>query len=466
MFSRIKSFISKDCLGLATFAAILLIWAATCYENLGLSISRYGFTLGSSLFLLGFLTFVGLMLYQKNPRVSWVSFCLTGFAAAIPFLFPLSAVLTYPLLLILGYVAGFHLLQASHVMLRARQLATCVGFTLFFTILGVLFMELYRGYAAFAGPLLHLTLSGLLPVGYLWWQNRGGMVERDQGDIAKTNAAPAPPLAFVLSVSIVGLMFAYFFSTVIVQRLAAEHLQDFYNWSYVFYFVALLIMIFVMIGRDLLRIWVIFYSLFGCGVAVSLAALISRLSPMPALILFSVSAAGLDYLFWLCFAHESLRRRNSAFFMIGLFAYWTIVETMTFVGNRAQAVAFAEIWAVLGVGLGFLLVASYSIVQLKRSNAQGDGELQVQELQEQELLNLQKKTRADVSVGGSSMLKELTATEQRVYELVVLGKSNREIADELRVSTNTVKFHMRNILQKTEVKNRIELLAKSRILSP
>jgi len=51
----------------------------------------------------------------------------------------------------------------------------------------------------------------------------------------------------------------------------------------------------------------------------------------------------------------------------------------------------------------------------------------------------------------------LTAAEKRVYELVLLGYPNQKIADTLFISINTVKFHVKNILAKAEVKNKYSL---------
>ncbi|MEO8504160.1 MAG: response regulator transcription factor [Acidobacteriota bacterium] len=53
----------------------------------------------------------------------------------------------------------------------------------------------------------------------------------------------------------------------------------------------------------------------------------------------------------------------------------------------------------------------------------------------------------------------LTDREQQVLELLVRGvTSNRKLAHELNVSENTVKFHVRNILDKLHLHNRAEVV--------
>ncbi|MDD2923109.1 MAG: response regulator transcription factor [Anaerolineales bacterium] len=50
----------------------------------------------------------------------------------------------------------------------------------------------------------------------------------------------------------------------------------------------------------------------------------------------------------------------------------------------------------------------------------------------------------------------LSDREIDVLKLIAAGKSNRDIANELSISENTIKFHIKNILQKLSVANRIE----------
>ena len=63
---------------------------------------------------------------------------------------------------------------------------------------------------------------------------------------------------------------------------------------------------------------------------------------------------------------------------------------------------------------------------------------------------------------AASPLDDLTERERQILELVAGGDSNKEIAADLGLSEKTVKHHMTNILQKLQVRNRVEaaLLAK------
>ena len=55
---------------------------------------------------------------------------------------------------------------------------------------------------------------------------------------------------------------------------------------------------------------------------------------------------------------------------------------------------------------------------------------------------------------------DLSARERDIFRMVISGRTNGEIAEALFISENTVKYHVRNILQKTGCKNRNELQKK------
>ena len=56
----------------------------------------------------------------------------------------------------------------------------------------------------------------------------------------------------------------------------------------------------------------------------------------------------------------------------------------------------------------------------------------------------------------TTRLDDLTGRERQILELLTTGCSNKEIARELDLSEKTVKHYMTNILQKLQVRNRVE----------
>jgi len=61
----------------------------------------------------------------------------------------------------------------------------------------------------------------------------------------------------------------------------------------------------------------------------------------------------------------------------------------------------------------------------------------------------------------------LTSREKEVFDLLVLNKTTREIAEELEISEKTVRNHISNVMQKLGVKGRagavVELLKMNEI---
>jgi DNA-binding NarL/FixJ family response regulator len=58
---------------------------------------------------------------------------------------------------------------------------------------------------------------------------------------------------------------------------------------------------------------------------------------------------------------------------------------------------------------------------------------------------------------------ELSPREREVLELVSLGATNKEIANQLYISVGTVKNHIHNILEKLHLKNRAQMAAYARM---
>jgi len=75
--------------------------------------------------------------------------------------------------------------------------------------------------------------------------------------------------------------------------------------------------------------------------------------------------------------------------------------------------------------------------------------------------SMQERLRTAASRPGgprtSSVGPALSPLEKQIIRLVVAGRTNREVAAEIHLSQNTVKFHMRQILEKTGASNLTEL---------
>ncbi len=71
---------------------------------------------------------------------------------------------------------------------------------------------------------------------------------------------------------------------------------------------------------------------------------------------------------------------------------------------------------------------------------------------------------ASISAPNNKLPDPLSEQELRVLRLIVAGRSNREIANELVISVGTAKWHVHNILQKLGVNNRPRAIALVREL--
>ena len=66
---------------------------------------------------------------------------------------------------------------------------------------------------------------------------------------------------------------------------------------------------------------------------------------------------------------------------------------------------------------------------------------------------------------NETLLEPLSPRELEVLELMALGKTNQEIAQQLVVARGTIKAHAASIYRKLDVTNRTEAVARARQLS-
>jgi DNA-binding NarL/FixJ family response regulator len=71
------------------------------------------------------------------------------------------------------------------------------------------------------------------------------------------------------------------------------------------------------------------------------------------------------------------------------------------------------------------------------------------------------KGLADFPYQRAEPVESLTQREIELLRLVAEGMSNKAIAQTLSISENTVKYHMKNILQKLGVQNRTEAVTQA-----
>jgi DNA-binding NarL/FixJ family response regulator len=65
-----------------------------------------------------------------------------------------------------------------------------------------------------------------------------------------------------------------------------------------------------------------------------------------------------------------------------------------------------------------------------------------------------------VSQKRSTLFENLTTHERRICECLAKGMSNKEIAEEMGISSGTVKVHIHNIIGKTGLYNRTKIALK------
>lgn len=74
---------------------------------------------------------------------------------------------------------------------------------------------------------------------------------------------------------------------------------------------------------------------------------------------------------------------------------------------------------------------------------------------------VKKQTVKAVSVGAEAFFRQFTPRQHATLQMLMRGCENREIADRLGVTDNTVKVHVRNIARRLGVNNRVQVALRS-----
>ncbi|MFZ6050998.1 LuxR C-terminal-related transcriptional regulator [Halocola ammonii] len=136
---------------------------------------------------------------------------------------------------------------------------------------------------------------------------------------------------------------------------------------------------------------------------------------------------------------------------------------------------FAIVIAISGVVVILILLIVLLNVRSKRRREKHQAELR-KKAGEMDLLQQKLANLADVPLPQMAMdlsaeevnehlVNPLTQRELEVLSMIATGKSNKQIADEMFVSVNTVKTHIHRIYDKLDVKNRTEATLKASSLN-
>ena len=137
----------------------------------------------------------------------------------------------------------------------------------------------------------------------------------------------------------------------------------------------------------------------------------------------------------------AMRNRNKTLIVYGL-ALAALAWLLQFVQYKYQLKMLKPEWYVLIIALFFTVLGIWAGRRLTGDRQKNDFE---------------RNEKARVYLGISNR-------ELEVLELLAGGYSNREIADQIFVSPNTVKTHLSHIYGKLEVKRRTQAIHKAKKL--
>jgi LuxR family maltose regulon positive regulatory protein len=138
-------------------------------------------------------------------------------------------------------------------------------------------------------------------------------------------------------------------------------------------------------------------------------------------------------------------------------------------GATDQATAVLERGLVLAEAGGFIRTfvdeGAPMADLLRKALARGSTPNYTKKLLSEFLTSLPKQngpTQPEIRIPQSALLEPLSERELEVLQLIAEGFPNREIANRLFLSLNTVKAHTRNIYSKLDVHNRTQAVARAR----
>ncbi|MGI6297971.1 MAG: LuxR C-terminal-related transcriptional regulator [Saccharofermentanales bacterium] len=388
----------------------------------------------------------------KSIMLGGMGLCLV---ATIPFFFAPSSIWLVGLI-ISGYFSGCSV-AAWGFFLRAltpknEHIKSCADVLIYSNLLMITVNVVTMNRSTFIG----LSLSMLcLVIGAVFIGMLPAEPENEQKKTLKNKAhgsIKTPLILLCLFVFIItinsGLMYQ-------VINPAFEHLTGLVSWYWaVPYIVALAIMRNLPMKAKRSRILYI-------GIAMVIGAFISFMllgrNTYDYLVVdtLMLGACGIFDLFWWSILGEMLNYSDNPAYTFGLGLSANVFGVLcggvlgmavTSIGLPSAEVAVIAL-TVVCVTLVMLPPLNHQLVLLLKSHAYLAAYDNMSQSQQTEIVRHIKT------------LDPLTVREQEVLQLILSGKSNREIAEVLFISESTVKTHARNIFSKYDVGSRAELIS-------
>jgi DNA-binding CsgD family transcriptional regulator/MFS family permease len=396
--------------------------------------------------------FVRTQVAAKNMVLGGMGFCI---AATVPFFFVPSTLWTVGLI-ISGYASGCAV-SAWGFFLRAftpknERIKSCADVLIYSNLLMISVNIVAMNRSPFIGLSLAM-LCLVIGMSFIWMLPVELENEQNKAFENKTHGGIKNPLillcifVFIITINS-GLMYQ-------VINPAFEHLTGLVSWYWaVPYIVALAIMRNLPMKAQRSRILYIGMAMI-MGAFISFMLLQRRTSDYLIVDTLMLGACGIYDLFWWSILGEMLDYSDNPAqtFGIGLSANvlgvlcgGVLGMAVTSIGLPSAEIAVIAL-TVVCVTLVMLPPLNRQLVLLLKSHAYLAAYDSMSQSQQTDIVR-QIKT-----------LDPLTAREQEVLQLILSGKSNREIAVALFISESTVKTHARNIFSKYDVGSRAELIS-------
>ncbi len=377
--------------------------------------------------------------------------------ATTPFFFGPSA-LWMGGLIVSGYTSGCAVASFGSLLKaftpRSERFKTCANILINSNVIMIAINVVAMNVSPFLGLVLSLTCV-VLGMVFIWalpsnsMNEEGSKTEGIQNQQSNINKPWLLLALFVLIITInSGLMYQ-------VINPAFEHLTGLVSWYWaVPYIVALIVM------RNLPP-RVKHSSALYVGMAMIMAAFISFMllgrnaSDYLIVNTLMLGACGIFDLFWWSILGEMLDYTDNPVrvFGMGLAAnvFGVLVGGVLGMLIVSLQLSYAEVTVIaltiVSMTVALLPTLNRNLVMLLKSHAY---------LVVYDSMN---KPQRNAIVARRATLDSLTVREQEVLELLLDGKSNRQIAEMLFISESTVKTHVRNIYSKYDVRSRAELIS-------